>query len=113
MLTQFILLQSAAPQGGQGGMGSMLLIVAVLFLFMWLMGGSQRKQAKKEAEFRKNLKKGDRVIFSGGIYGKVHEVGETTVEVEVSNGTVLTVEKSFITPVADAADTKEEKKEKK
>lgn len=96
----FDCLLQAQPNGG--GMGSMLIIIAILFLFMWLMGSSQRKQAKKEQEFRDKLQKGDRVIFSGGIYGKVHEVGATTVEVEVSNGTVLTVEKSMIQPVASA-----------
>lgn len=91
-----ILLQAPAQQGN--GMGSMLLIILLLFVFMWLMGGSQRKQAKKEEEFRKNMKKGDAVIFSGGIYGKVHEVKETTVDVEVSNGTVLTVQKNMVQP---------------
>lgn len=82
-------------------MGSMFIIVLIMIVFMWLMGGSQRKQAKKEAEFRKNMQKGDRIIFSGGIYGKVHSVGETTVEVEVSNGTILTVEKSMVQPAAE------------
>lgn len=94
-----ILLQ--AQQGQGGGMGSMLLIIAVLFLFMWLMGGSQRKQAKKEQEFRAKMQKGDHVIFSGGIYGKVHEVGDTTVDVEVNNGVILTVEKNMIQPVPE------------
>lgn len=98
MNTLFIMLQ--AQQGQQGGMGSMLLIIGVMFLFMWLMGGSQRKQAKKEAEFRSQLKKGDRVKFAGGIYGKIVDVAETTVQVEVGNDTVLTVEKSMITPAA-------------
>ena len=89
-------------QPGNGGMGSMLIIVLVMILFMWLMGGSQRKQAKREAEFRKNMQKGDRVIFSGGIHGKVHEVGDTTVEVEITSGTILTVEKSMVQPEAQA-----------
>lgn len=93
-----------AQQGG--GMGSMLIMVVVIILMMWLMGGSQRKQAKKEAEFRKNMKKGDRVLFSGGIYGKVHEIGETTVDVEVSNGTILTVEKNMVQPVAQPSEKK-------
>lgn len=96
----YILLQ-AAQQGGKTGMGGMLLILVVMFLFMWLMGGNQRKQAKKEEEFRKAMKKGDRVVFSGGIYGKVHEVGETTVDVDISNGTVITVEKSMVTPAPE------------
>ena len=48
---------------------------------------------------REQLKKGDRVTFSGGIYGKVHAVEATTVDVEVSNGVILTVEKSYIQAV--------------
>ena len=55
--------------------------------------------AKKEREFRAGLKKGDRVSFSGGIYGKVHEVAEHTVDVEISNGVVVTVEKSMVQPL--------------
>lgn len=109
-MLNFILLQ-AAQQGGKGnGMGGLLLILVVMFLFMWLMGGSQRKQAKKEEEFRKTMKKGDRVVFSGGIYGKVHEVGETTVDVDVSNGTVITVEKSMVTPAPEAKAADNDKK---
>ena len=103
MNTLFVILQAQQGQQG-GGMGSMLLIIGVMFLFMWLMGGSQRKQAKKEAEFRNQLKKGDRVKFAGGIYGKIVEVADTTVQVEVGNGTVLTVEKSMITPAAQIQD---------
>ena len=105
----FILLQAQAP-GGKGMGGSLLIILAVMLLFMWLMGGSQRKQAKKEAEFRKNMQKGDRVLFSGGIYGKVHEVGETTVDVDIANGTVVTVEKNMVTPAPEAAQSQETKK---
>ena len=95
-----VLLDGQAANGG--GMGSMLLMVLVLILLMWFMGSGQRKQAKKEKEFREKMQKGDRVMFSGGIYGKVHSVGETTVEIEVSNGTILTVEKSMVTPIPES-----------
>ena len=47
------------------------------------------------------MQKGDRVIFSGGIYGKVSEVGDTTVDVEVGNGIILTVEKNMIQPAPE------------
>ena len=93
-----ILLQ-AQPQGG--GM-SMIFIILILVVMWILMLRPQRKKEKEERKFREGLKKGDRVVFSGGIYGKVHEVGEHTVEVEVSNGTVLTVEKSMIQPAPEA-----------
>lgn len=97
MNLNMIMLQAAPQQNG----GSMWIWMIVIMLVMWiLMIRPQQKKAKEEEKFRKGLKKGDRVVFSGGIYGKVHEIGETTVDVEVSNGVVMTVEKSFIQPVA-------------
>ena len=90
-----ILLQA---QGAQGG-GSMWIWMIVILIIMWiLMLRPQRKREKEEQKFRSGLKKGDRVIFSGG---KVHAVEEHTVEVEVSNGTILTVEKSMIQPAPE------------
>ena len=100
-----ILLQAA--QGG--GMGSMWIWMIAILVIMWLlMMRPQRKKEKEEQKFRQGLKKGDRVVFSGGIYGKVHSVDEHTVEVEVSNGVVMTVEKSMIQPAPEAKS--EEKK---
>ncbi len=81
----------------------MLWMLIAIFVIMWLlMIRPQQKQAKKEKEFRDNMKKGDRVSFSGGIYGKVHEIGEHTVDIEISNGVVVTVEKNMVQPIAEA-----------
>lgn len=103
-MIDMILLQAA--QGGS--MGSMWIWMIVILVIMWLlMMRPQRKKEKEEQKFRQGLKKGDRVVFSGGIYGKVHSVDEHTVEVEVSNGVVMTVEKSMIQP---APETKSEEK---
>lgn len=97
MMTNMILLQA---QGG--GMGSTWIWMIAILVLMWvLMMRPQRKKEKEEQKFRNALKKGDRVVFSGGIYGKVHNVEEHTVEVEVSNGVVMTVEKSMIQPAPE------------
>ncbi len=103
-MLNFIILQAQSTPAGNatGGMGSMLLILVVMFFFMWFMGRGQRKQAKKEEEFRKSMQKGDRVVFSGGIHGKVHSVDATTVDIDVSNGVVVTVEKSMVTPAPES-----------
>ena len=86
----------------QKGGGSMLWIMIILLVLMWvLMMRPQRKKEKEEQKFRNELKKGDRVLFSGGIYGKVHSVDTHTVDVEVSNGVVVTVEKSMIQPAPE------------
>ncbi|MBR1798413.1 MAG: preprotein translocase subunit YajC [Bacteroidales bacterium] len=92
-----ILLQAAEAPASSGG--NMMIWMIVLLVVMWiLMMRPQRKKEKEERKFRSELRKGDRVIFSGGIYGKVHEVAETTVDVEVSNGVIVTVEKAMIQP---------------
>ncbi len=89
-------------QSQQQGGGSMWIWMILLIVLMWvLMMRPQRKKEKEEQKFRNSLKKGDRVVFSGGIYGKVHNVEEHTVEVEVGGGVIMTVEKSMIQPVAE------------
>lgn len=99
IITDMILLQ-AQPQGG--GMGGSMIFIILIFVVMWfLMMRPQRKKEKEEKKFREGLQKGDRVVFSGGIYGKVHAVDTHTVEVEVSNGVVMTVEKSMIQPAPE------------
>ena len=107
MNTPLVLLSA---QGGNGG-GSMLIWLILIFVVMWLlMVRPQQKQAKKEREFREKLKKGDRVSFSGGIYGKVHEVAEHTIDVEISNGVVVTVEKNMVQPVPEQPAPETDKK---
>ena len=86
----------------QGGGSSMWIWMILLIVLMWvLMMRPQRKKEKEEQKFRNALKKGDRVVFSGGIYGKVQSVDEHTVDVEVSNGVVMTVEKNMIQPAPE------------
>ena len=106
----YVLLDGAAAggQAPQGGFGGIWLII-LLFVAMWLlMIRPQNKRAKEEAKMREALKKGDRVMCSGGIYGKVHAVNDTTIDVEISNGVVITVEKNFIQSVVN--NNEEEKK---
>ncbi len=80
----------------------MILMIGLLVLMWVLMMRPQRKKEKEERLFRERLQKGDRVVFSGGIYGKVHEVDTHTVDVEVSNGVIMTVEKGMIQPAPEA-----------
>ena len=104
----FILLQAQGAPNGAGGSG--LIMIILLFVVMWLlMIRPQNKRAKEEAKMRSQLKKGDRVLCAGGIYGKVHAVAETTIDVEISNGVVITVEKSFIQSVVNNQNEEDKK----
>ncbi len=68
-----------------------------MFLIMWLfMIRPQRKQQKELEKFRNELKKGDKVITAGGIYGTIAEVDERTVLLKVDGETKLRVDKSSI-----------------
>ena len=93
-------LQAEAVQ--QPGMGSfwimMLLMVAVMYFFMWR---PESKRRKEMAKFREGLKKGDKIITAGGIYGTVKEVkqGEPTILIEVDSNVTLRVDKNMV--VAD------------
>ena len=67
-----VLLQAAAPAGGNYGMLIMMALVFVVFYFFMIRPQSKRqKEIKKQ---REAMKAGDSVVTSGGIYGKVKDV---------------------------------------
>ena len=82
MTTLITLLQAAAPAAGQqaGGGWSFWLMIILMFVIMYFfMIRPQRKQQKELEKFRNELKKGDKVITAGGIYGTVGEIEEKTI----------------------------------
>ena len=102
MLTT-ILLQAATAEGAQGaGWMNMVMLLLIFVIFYFFMIRPQSKKAKEERKFRDGLQKGDKVVTAGGIHGKVAEVKETTIVIEVSNGVNITVEKNFIQPSPEA-----------
>lgn len=71
----------------------MVLMFGVLYFFMIR---PQQKKAKDARKFRESLQKGAKVVTIGGIHGKVVEVSEKTVLMEVSDGVKLRFEKSAV-----------------
>ena len=74
----------------------------------------QMKKAKVEKEFRETLKKGDKIITIGGIHGRIIELNETNMLVEVDNNVKLRIERSAIsveaTKIINAPKTEEKSK---
>ena len=92
----FNILQAQAAAGAQGGASSMSfwIMMIVLFGIMWFfMIRPQRKQQKELQNFREGLKKGDKVVTVGGIYGEIVEVSEKTVLIKVDGDVKLRVDK--------------------
>ena len=75
----------------------MWIMLALIFVVMWFfMIRPQRKQQKELQNFRDGLKKGDKVVTVGGIFGTVAEIKENTVLIEVDNNVKIRVSKNAL-----------------
>ena len=87
----------AAPAAQAGSQWSMWIMLALIFVVMWFfMIRPQRKQQKELQNFRDSLKKGDKVVTIGGIYGTVCEIKEVSVLIEVDNNVKIRVSKQAL-----------------
>ena len=76
---------------------SFLLMMVIIFGIMWFfMIRPQRKQQKELQNFRDSLKKGDKVVTIGGIFGTVCEIKEDSVLIEVDNNVKIRVSKQAL-----------------
>ena len=91
------ILQGAPAQQGGVGQYSFLIMMLLIFVVMYIfMIRPQQKKQKEIAKFRDNLKKGDKIVTVGGIYGVVAEVKENHLLVEVDNGVKIKVDKTCV-----------------
>ena len=94
-MNMFTILQ--ADQPAQGGGLSMWIMLALIFVVMWFfMIRPQRKQQKELQAFRDGLKKGDKVVTIGGIYGTVSDIKDNSVLIEVDNNVKIRVSKQAL-----------------
>lgn len=110
-----LVLAQAAPPGGAGGMN--ILFFGALFAIMYfVLIRPQQRQAKEQQALIAALKKGDDVITSSGILGKVFAVDEKLVTLEVASGVKVRMLKSSVqgkVTVEPAKADSEAKKEEK
>lgn len=86
-----------AGQGQNGGMGSsIIMIVLMIAIFYFFMIRPQQKRQKEEKKFRESLQKGQQIVTIGGMHGKIAEVKETTVVIEVAHEVKIEMEKASI-----------------
>ena len=85
---------------------SMWVMLILIFVVMWFfMIRPQRKQQKELEKFRNSLKRGDKVVTIGGIYGVVDEIKERHVIIKVDGDTKLKVDKNSL--VKDFTETQQ------
>jgi len=103
------ILLTAAPQGGKQGnpMMSLLFFVLIIVIFYYFLMRPQMKRQKEIRKFRETLKKGDKVVTSGGIYGKITDIKENIVMLEIAPDVRIKVDINTI--LKDSSDLVQQK----
>ena len=92
-------------QGG-GGYSGIIMIVALIVIFYFFMIRPQNKKQNEIKKFREGLAKGDKVITAGGIYGKIKDIKDNCIMLEIAPDVVIKIDKNSIYQSAlDAAET--------
>lgn len=96
-----ILLQDANAVGG--GYMNILMIVVLIVIFYFFMIRPQSKKQKEIRKFREGLQAGDKVITAGGIFGKIKEVKDTYIVLEIADNVKIRIDKGSVYPSAAEA----------
>ncbi len=94
MFNNVIILQAAAPQGQ--GFSFLIMMVLVFVVMYFFMIRPQTKRQKELRKFQSELKKGDKIVTTGGIYGKVWEVRDQYIIIEIDDNVKIRCDKSAI-----------------
>lgn len=107
------LLSILIQAGGGGGYQQLIVILLIIIIFYFFMIRPQMRKAKLEKEFRETIKKGDKIITIGGIHGKVLDIADTTMLIEVDNNVKMKIERTAVSVEATKAVNAPLKEQKK
>lgn len=86
-----------AQQSPQGGLYSMLLpMILIIVVFYFFMIRPQMKRQKELQKFRSALQKGDKVVTTGGLYGRIDEIKDNIIMLEIAPNIKVKVDKSVV-----------------
>ena len=94
----------AGPGGAGGLLGSVIPLVLIFVVFYFLLIRPQQKRTKEHKRMLENLKKGDKIITSGGIYGVIEAVGTNTVTVKIGENVKIKLGKAYIASLRASSD---------
>jgi len=107
-------LAQASPTGSSSGPGFILAILPYLLFFVLFyylfVAMPMRKKQKAFDEMMKNLKTGDRIVTTGGMYGVVTGISDKTLKIRIANNVAVDMDKTAVAGLAE--ESKEEKKDK-
>jgi preprotein translocase subunit YajC len=101
--TALVFAQAAAPAGGLQGFfaaeGPFILLIPMVVLYFVMIIRPQQKRARQHAASIASVKRGDTVVLSSGLIGKVVRVEDTELGLEIAQNVTVTVVKTMITEV--------------
>jgi len=87
----------ASPDGQGGSSFSLIMMGAIILVFWLFMIRPQAKKAKEQKKFIEGMQKGDKIVTIAGIHGTIYKVNDDgTIQLEVSPGSYLRIERSAI-----------------
>ena len=111
MLNLIFLQAETAAQGTQGNSWSFWIMMILIFVvFYFFMIRPQTKKQKELQKQRESMKKGDKVVTAGGIYGEIKEVQENAFIIMIAKDVTIKVSKESV--FADAADIQPQEEKK-
>lgn len=96
----------AGAQGG--GMSGLVMMLIIFAIFYFILIRPQQKRMKEHKKMVEELKKGDRIITGGGIYGTVEGVAQNTLTVKIAEGTKVKITKHSVAAVLKAEEEEKE-----
>lgn len=98
----------ALGQGGAGGEGAagftgFIPLILMFVIFYFLLIRPQQKKSKEHRQMVSNLKKGDRIITSGGIHGRITGMDDTTLTVEIADKVRVKVARGNVSAMVQSA----------
>jgi len=85
-----------SPQPGQSPWSSLVPLLLIMVVFYFFLIRPQMKRQKELKNFRESLKRGDRIVTTGGIYGKINNISESVMTIDVGNNVLLKVDKNAV-----------------
>ncbi len=86
----------AGGGGGKGGLGALFPIMIMFVIFYFLLIRPQQKRSQNTRMMQENLRKGDRVLFCGGMYGKILNIKGSVVSIEIAEKIKVDVQRNAI-----------------
>ena len=93
--------QGGGAQSGAGGFGALVPLILMFVIFYFLLIRPQQKKTKEHRLMIQNIKKGDRIITGGGIYGRVTGMDDTTLTVEIADKVRVKLSRNNVAALVD------------